>query len=63
LAPAFVSLSWPFLIEVLRQYGFSEKFLGWLAILLVVAMLWLLALRLVVSVLLAACCTAWLFMC
>jgi hypothetical protein len=34
LARAFDSLSWPFLFEVLRQHGFGDRFLEWLAILL-----------------------------
>jgi hypothetical protein len=34
LAKAFDSLSWPFLFEALHQYGFSDHFLEWLAILL-----------------------------
>jgi hypothetical protein len=34
LARTFDSLSWPFLFEVLRRYGFSERFLGWLSILM-----------------------------
>lgn len=33
LARAFDSLSWPFLTEVLRRLGMSDKFLGWVAIL------------------------------
>lgn len=28
------SISWPFLFDILRQYGFGARFLGWLAILL-----------------------------
>jgi hypothetical protein len=34
LARAFDSISWPFLFEVLRRYGFSDKFLDWITILL-----------------------------
>lgn len=34
LARAFDSLSWPFLFEVLRGYGFGGRFLEWIAILL-----------------------------
>jgi hypothetical protein len=34
LARAFDSLSWPFLFEALRHYGFGDRFLEWLAILL-----------------------------
>lgn len=34
LARAFNSVSWPFLFETLRRYGFSNRFLGWIAILL-----------------------------
>jgi hypothetical protein len=34
LAKAFDTLSWAFLFEVLRRYGFGDKFLDWIAILL-----------------------------
>ena len=34
LARAFDSLAWPFLLEVLRQYGFGNRFMEWIAILL-----------------------------
>jgi hypothetical protein len=33
LSRAFDTLSWPFLFEVLRRYGFPDKFLDWLALL------------------------------
>ena len=34
LARAFDSLAWPFLMETLRQYGFGNRFMEWIAILL-----------------------------
>lgn len=34
LAKAFDTLSWAFLFEVLRRYGFGDKFLDWIAIIL-----------------------------
>jgi hypothetical protein len=34
MAKAFDSLSWPFLFEALKQYGFGDRFLEWLSILL-----------------------------
>ena len=34
LTRAFDTISWPFLFEVLRQYGFGDRFMEWLAILL-----------------------------
>lgn len=34
LTRAFDSISWPFLFEVLRQYGFGNRFCEWIAILL-----------------------------
>lgn len=34
LVRAFDSLAWPFLLETLRQYGFGNRFMEWIAILL-----------------------------
>uniref|UniRef100_A0A8I6Y9G2 Reverse transcriptase domain-containing protein n=1 Tax=Hordeum vulgare subsp. vulgare TaxID=112509 RepID=A0A8I6Y9G2_HORVV len=34
LTRAFDSISWPFLFEMLRQYGFGDRFTEWIAILL-----------------------------
>ena len=33
LARTFDSIAWPFLFEVLRHYGFGDRFLEWIAIL------------------------------
>uniref|UniRef100_A0A453BHJ3 Reverse transcriptase domain-containing protein n=1 Tax=Aegilops tauschii subsp. strangulata TaxID=200361 RepID=A0A453BHJ3_AEGTS len=34
LTRAFDSLAWPFLLETLRQYGFGNRFMEWISILL-----------------------------
>jgi hypothetical protein len=34
ITKAFDSISWPFLISVLRQRGFRERWIGWVTLLL-----------------------------